>query len=81
MNGIEGDINLSSARNKWYEQIKHEETIKLLNEDARYFLHQSMSTPCLDVLSSCEGIYLVDINGKKSTQRTKGSIHNEWIHI
>ena len=75
MNGIEGDINLSSARNKWYEQIKHEETIKLLNEDARYFLHQSMSTPCLDVLSSCEGIYLVDINGKKYMDFHGNNVH------
>lgn len=75
MNGIEGDINTSPARKKWYEQIRHEETIRQLNEDARYFLHQSLSTPCLDVLSSCEGIYLFDINGKKYMDFHGNNVH------
>ena len=61
----EGDINLSASRKNWYGVIQDSETYKWLDEDERYFLHQSMSTPCLDVLESCEGIYLTDLSGRR----------------
>jgi len=60
----EGDINLTLERILWNASITDEETKNLLDKDARYFLHQSMSTPCLDVLESCEGPYIKNIRGK-----------------
>jgi 4-aminobutyrate aminotransferase len=63
-NRTEGDINITSARQKWWNDHISEPTMKLLEKDARYFLHQSLSTPCLDVLESCEGPYLENLAGK-----------------
>ena len=61
----EGDINLSDSRRAWYAVISDTATQHYLDADAKYFLHQSMSTPCLDVLQSCEGIYITDLTGKR----------------
>lgn len=74
-NRTEGDINLTSERSNWYAIIKDADTLSLLEEDAEYFLHQALSTPCLDVLASCEGIYLTDIQGKKYMDFHGNNVH------
>jgi len=74
-NRTEGDINLSSARQDWYAVISDPETSGYLHEDAEYFLHQSLSTPCLDVLASCEGIYLTDLQGKRYMDFHGNNVH------
>ena len=51
----EGDLNLSPHRQAWQNENLDPETRHWLEEDARYFLHQALSTPCLDVLQSCAG--------------------------
>jgi 4-aminobutyrate aminotransferase len=61
---IEGDINTSEERRKWNDQIDDFLTRELLNDDARYFLHQSMSTPCLDAIDSCAGSRIKTVSGK-----------------
>lgn len=71
----EGDINGSPARQTWNAGIRHGDTARLLAEDERYFLHQSLSTPCLDVLDACEGIYLIDKQGK-----TYMDFHGNNVH-
>lgn len=71
----EGDINNSPARRSWYAVVREGETARYLQQDERYFLHQSMSTPCLDVLVSCEGIYLKDLRGK-----TYMDFHGNNVH-
>lgn len=71
----EGDINLSGARKAWYATIADAQTTASLDEDARYFLHQSMSTPCLDVLASCEDIYITDLSGKKYMDFHGNNVH------
>lgn len=71
----EGDINLSDSRKEWYKIIKHADTRHYLDEDARYYLHQSMSTPCLDVLASCEGIYLTDLSGRRYMDFHGNNVH------
>jgi len=73
--GTEGDINLSAARRDWYAVINHPDTEAYLEEDAEYFLHQALSTPCLDVLASCEGIYLTDIRGKRYMDFHGNNVH------
>jgi 4-aminobutyrate aminotransferase len=71
----EGDINVSPARHAWYAVIREGETARYLDEDERYFLYQSMSTPCLDVLESCEGIYLTDKRGKRYMDFHGNNVH------
>lgn len=75
INRTEGDINLSSSRKAWYSVIDHPDTLRYLDEDSRYFLHQSLSTPCLDVLASCEGIYITDIQGRAYMDFHGNNVH------
>ena len=61
----EGDLNVSPRRKEWAARNIDRETQRWLDEDSRYFLHQSLSTPCLNVLSRCDGIYLEDLQGRR----------------
>ncbi|MCB0459300.1 MAG: aspartate aminotransferase family protein [Flavobacteriaceae bacterium] len=71
----EGDINTSTEREQWNSKQTHAATQLLLEKDARYFLHQSMSTPCLDVLGNCEGPYIENLEGKKYLDFHGNSVH------
>jgi 4-aminobutyrate aminotransferase len=71
----EGDINFSEERYKWNDQINDMLTRELLIDDARYFLHQSMSTPCLDVLESCAGSGITTISGKHLLDFHGNNVH------
>lgn len=71
----EGDINFSEERQKWNRQITDADTTKILADDARYFLHQSMSTPCLDVLKSCKGSRIQTISGKQLLDFHGNNVH------
>lgn len=71
----EGDVNLSPLRRTWQEQHIHGATRELLEEDSRYFLHQSLSTPCLNALVSCEGIWLEDAEGRRYMDFHGNSVH------
>jgi len=50
----EGDVNLSAVRAHWHASLD-DETRRVLREDASLFLHQSLSSPCLDVVHSAQG--------------------------
>ena len=71
----EGDLNLSPRRAAWARANIDAETRKWLDEDARYFLHQSLSTPCLNVLAGCEGIYIEDLQGNRIMDFHGNSVH------
>tara|TARA_R110000868_G_scaffold379387_1_gene645188 strand:- start:757 stop:2112 length:1356 start_codon:yes stop_codon:yes gene_type:complete len=71
----EGDINLTSAREEWLKSEVSDSTKRLLEKDAKYFLHQSMSTPCLDVLESCEGAHIKNTIGKKYLDFHGNNVH------
>ena len=71
----EGDINFTSARQNWLENEVDEATKKLLEKDAKYFLHQALSSPCLDVLKNCEGPYIENISGKKYLDFHGNNVH------
>ncbi len=70
----EGDVNFSAARKVWYQDLDPA-TMNLLDDDATVFMHQSLSTPCLDVIESCEGIYITDMKGKKYMDFHGNSVH------
>jgi 4-aminobutyrate aminotransferase len=71
----EGDINLSLERQQWQQAVLSQQTMEVLEEDSRYFLHQSMSTPCLNVITNAEGIYLEDMDGRKIMDFHGNSVH------
>jgi 4-aminobutyrate aminotransferase len=71
----EGDLNTSPRRQAWLDANLDAETRRWLDEDARYFLHQSLSTPCLDVLAACAGPYLQDLQGKRILDFHGNSVH------
>ncbi len=70
----EGDVNFSEGREQWYSKLDAD-TLEWLSRDAAVFLHQSLSTPCLNVIDSCEGIYLTDIHGKRYMDFHGNSVH------
>jgi 4-aminobutyrate aminotransferase len=71
----EGDVNLSPLRKRWEAENLSPATRELLAEDARYFLHQSLSTPCFNALASASGIWLEDIEGRRYMDFHGNSVH------
>ncbi|WP_243977521.1 aspartate aminotransferase family protein [Vibrio natriegens] len=71
----EGDVNTTPARQVWNESMDDERTQTLLKRDSDVFLHQAMSTPCLDTLEAAEGIYIQDANGKKYMDFHGNNVH------
>lgn len=71
----EGDVNLSGKRKAWQTKNLGAATRALLAEDARYFLHQSLSTPCLSALRSASGIWLEDLEGHRVMDFHGNSVH------
>ena len=71
----EGDINLSPNRRAWASENIDAETQHWLAEDAKYFLHQSLSTPCLNVLAGCEGSEVIDFQGRRLLDFHGNNVH------
>ena len=71
----EGDVNLSPNRRAWAAASLDAATRKLLEEDARYFLHQSLSTPCLNVLKGSSGATITDWQGRELLDFHGNSVH------
>ncbi|WP_440134356.1 aspartate aminotransferase family protein [Chitinophaga sancti] len=71
----EGDINLSENRQQWMSRHIDAATTELLKADAQVFLHQSLSTPCMDVLTGAAGIYIINQQGKKYMDFHGNSVH------
>ncbi len=70
----EGDTNRSPLRAAWRAGLDAE-TRALLDADERHFLHQSLSTPCLDVIERAEGAVLVDVEGRRILDFHGNSVH------
>src|SRR5664279_631746 len=71
----EGDVNLGGRRASWQAENISPATRELLDEDARWFLHQSMSTPCLNALSGASGSWLTDLQGRRILDFHGNSLH------
>ncbi|HKX38255.1 MAG TPA: aspartate aminotransferase family protein [Burkholderiales bacterium] len=71
----EGDVNLSARRADWQARHVGAAARALLEEDARYFLHQSLSTPCLTAIKSASGIWLEALDGKRIMDFHGNSVH------
>ena len=71
----EGDINLSPRRESWQKDHIDAQTRALLDEDARFFLKQSLSTPCLNVMRAADGIYIEDLQGRRYMDFHGNNVH------
>jgi (R)-1-hydroxy-2-aminoethylphosphonate ammonia-lyase len=71
----EGDVNLSPRRRRWESEHLGPATRTLLAEDAKHFLHQSLSTPCFNALKSASGIWLEDVEGRRIMDFHGNSVH------
>ncbi|HIF5982622.1 aspartate aminotransferase family protein [Vibrio parahaemolyticus] len=71
----EGDVNTTPARQAWNASMDDERTQNLLQRDSDVFLHQAMSTPCLDTLEAAEGIYIQDATDKKYMDFHGNNVH------
>ncbi|MGR9047394.1 (R)-1-hydroxy-2-aminoethylphosphonate ammonia-lyase [Halobacillus faecis] len=70
----EGDVNQSPLRQAWNEHLS-DKTTQILQEDEHYFLHQSLSTPCLDVIERAEGSAFYNIEGKRYLDFHGNAVH------
>ncbi len=59
----EGDLNLTESRKAWNAGHQDPATQFALKADSDSFLHQALSTPCLDVLDSADGIRVNTLSG------------------
>ncbi len=75
MNGAEGDGNLSPARTAWAAGHLDAATRATLAEDERWFLRQSLSTPCLNVAVEAAGSCLRDLQGRAILDFHGNSVH------
>jgi len=72
----QGDINTTELRRKYWERNLSGEARAWFEKDNRYFLHQSLSTPVLQVVARSYGIYLEDLDGKTYIDMHGNGVHN-----
>ena len=71
----EGDVNLSPRRRAWAADHISPATQALLEADGRHFLHQSLSTPCLNALAKAEGAWIEDVEGRRYLDFHGNNVH------
>lgn len=71
----QGDANQSEKRNSYLKE-QGPETQYWIEEDARYFLHQALSSPVMNVLRKTVGAYIYDLQGNKFLDLHGNGVHN-----
>jgi len=72
---VEGDINFSEQRKAWAAAQLDAGTKAMLAEDAQWFIHQAMSTPCLNVLRGAHGAWIEDEQGRRYLDFHGNNVH------
>jgi 4-aminobutyrate aminotransferase len=72
----EGDVNLSPRRKAWQDSTLDTATRTLLGRDSAAFLHQSVSTPCLNGIAKAEGIWIEDTAGRRYMDFHGNNVHH-----
>jgi 4-aminobutyrate aminotransferase len=72
----ESDTNLTTRRAKWQAQVLGPATKALLARDDAAFLHQSVSTPCLNAVDKAEGIWIGDLSGRRYMDFHGNNVHH-----
>lgn len=77
----EGDVNRSPLRTAWQAEHLDPPTRELLDRDSAAFLHQSVSTPCLNAVGKAEGIWIEDLSGHRYMDfHGNGAHHLGYAH-
>ena len=71
----EGDVNVSQLRKAWQDEHIGPKTAEILAEDEKYFLKQSLSTPCMNALKSAKGAWIEDIQGRRYIDFHGNNVH------
>jgi 4-aminobutyrate aminotransferase len=71
----EGDVNQSALRRRYGAESVGPRAAAMVDADASLFLHQSLSTPCLDAVVGAEGIYLHTADGRRLMDFHGNSAH------
>ena len=72
----EGESNASPFRAQWRSKRAGFGSEALVERDARAFLHQSLSTPCVSAISKAEGIWIEDVDGRRYMDFHGNSVHH-----
>lgn len=72
----ESDTNLTDRRAAWQAANLDEATREMLRDDADHFLHQSVSTPCLNAITKAEGIWIEDTSGRRYMDFHGNNVHH-----
>jgi len=72
----QGDVNTTPARRRYWERNLTGESKRWFEEDARHFLHQSLSTPVLNVIAKAEGAWIEDLAGRRYLDMHGNGVHN-----
>ncbi len=72
----QGDVNLTAARQKYWTENLSDQIKDWFAKDAKYFLHQALSTPVMTVLSQASGAWIQDLDGKRYLDMHGNGVHN-----
>jgi 4-aminobutyrate aminotransferase len=72
----EGDTNQTTRRTAWQARALAAPARDLLARDAHAFLHQSVSTPCLNAIVRAEGIWIEDAAGRRFMDFHGNNVHH-----
>ena len=72
----ESDTNLTDRRADWQARSLDARTRHLLDRDTSAFLHQSVSTPCLNAIAKAEGIWIEDVAGRRYMDFHGNNVHH-----
>ena len=72
----EGDINSTPRRAAWQHDYLDAPTRDLLARDSDAFLHQSVSTPCLNGIAQAEGLWITDTAGRRYMDFHGNNVHH-----
>jgi 4-aminobutyrate aminotransferase len=71
----EGDVNLTPRRRQFEASHIGPATRAWLDRDSAVFVHQALSTPCMDALVESEGIWLTDVDGRRLMDFHGNNVH------
>lgn len=71
----EGDANHSNLRARWQADQLDPVARRILEEDAEVFLHQPLSTPCLNAIVRAQGSWIEDAQGRCYLDFHGNSVH------
>ncbi len=72
----EGESNRSARRARWAAANLDGDARAMVEADARAFLHQSVSTPCLNGIRRAEGIWIEDLQGRRTMDFHGNNVHH-----